>query len=245
MTELSRCPHCRRVAVRHPFSFCPKCGNELAWPSEPDDDFGGGNCRCCGRGMHWSMEHCPWCGERGESVDWLTKTHWLRSVRTWFSRLRAERPNPRLLNVPYFSQSDGHTCAVRCIVMVAAYYHYEIGPDRARRFAGAQCDPNEDGGGHGLDTNQIVRAIRGIGLEVRRLRDRYATLKQLRNAIDNECPIIVSVQVNVPGDHAVVVVGYDDNHIYVNDPLVYRPQLIPADTFQDMWARDGLVVRGK
>ncbi len=129
--------------------------------------------------------------------------------------------------------------------MVAAYYHYEIGPDRARRFAGAQCDPNEDGGGHGLDTNQIVRAIRGIGLEVRRLRDRYATLKQLRNAIDNECPIIVSVQVNVPGDHAVVVVGYDDNHIYVNDPLVYRPQLIPADTFQDMWARDGLVVKGQ
>ncbi len=245
MDPLSHCPHCNKVAVRYPFSFCPACGESLTWPSEPVDDFEGGNCASCERGMHWSMQHCPWCGALGESTNWFNSGALaIKSIFTRFSRRDCAERNGKLLDVPYFLQWDRHTCAVKSIVMVAAFFGYEIGPDRARRFAGGRCDSAEEGGGHGLTNDKILKALRGIGLTVRALKEPGATLKQLTNAIDKGSPVIVSIHGSEPGDHAVVVVGYDDAHIYVNDPAVLRPDRILTERFRQMWAGDGLVVSG-
>ena len=121
---------------------------------------------------------------------------------------------------------------------------HKMGPDRARRFAGEECDPNLPGGGSGLSMDQVTNALKRFGLKVRTLPEPFGTLKQLQNAIDRGSPIIVSIEMHDPGDHAVVIVGYDDDHIYVNDPVVLHPDRIRKDRFKSIWSADGLVVSG-
>ncbi len=51
--------------------------------------------------------------------------------------------------------------------------------------------------------------------------DKSARLKKIRRAIGEDCPVILNVIDSFAGrrrGHYVVVVGYDDEHLFINDP---------------------------
>lgn len=93
-------------------------------------------------------------------------------------------------------------------------------------------------GSIGVPLSQIHRlSSLGIVVEVS-----AGTISSLKQSIDNRLPVIVFV---VTGhlsywpeniQHAMVVIGYDDNLVFLNDPAVANaPLSVPWDEFMLAW----------
>ncbi len=159
-----------------------------------------------------------------------------------------------LLKVPVLAQEHSLTCEAAAARMVAAY----LGKTATEVWLQAQLGTHEnphkgfrgDGdapfGGianYGVYAEPLAQAFRalGLGAEVR-----YGvSYADLRAALDNGQPVIVWLSQFaapgyydqpggfrlVPGEHSYVVVGYDANGYWVNDPLnggrQFRVRAIP------------------
>ncbi len=84
-----------------------------------------------------------------------------------------------------------------------------------------------------------IRLLSGLGVKVT-----YSTtnLRGLQSLLNQGSPVIVFLRTGelpywtYQTDHAVVVVGYDEDHLYVNDPdRSDAPLAVPADDFELAW----------
>jgi len=66
----------------------------------------------------------------------------------------------------------------------------------------------------------------------------YLTLEELKAQIDMGSPVIVRLEINGVR-HTVVVVGYDDRYVYVNDPARGPAKPVPIKKFMRQWSRTG------
>lgn len=134
----------------------------------------------------------------------------------------------KILNVPYKCQNDADAnlkrtdCGPACIAMILGALGQTVTTNAVVAASGMQGD-------NGLMQSQVVNAAKAFGLSM----DWSAgyTLADLKRFIDEGRPPIAlikygnipdRVDVNYTGGHYVVVVGYDDQRVYINDPD-YRP----------------------
>ncbi len=66
----------------------------------------------------------------------------------------------------------------------------------------------------------------------------HLTLGELKAQIDMGRPVMVRLEINGIR-HTVVVVGYDENYIYVNDPARGPAVPVPVKKFMRLWSRTG------
>ena len=64
----------------------------------------------------------------------------------------------------------------------------------------------------------------------------HLTLEELKAQIDMGRPVMVRLEINGVR-HTVVVVGYDENYIYVNDPARGPAVPVPVKKFMKLWSR--------
>lgn len=147
-----------------------------------------------------------------------------------------------LLQVPVLAQEHSLTCEAAAARMVAAYLgksvteawlQAQLGTD-ANPHKGFRGDIDAEFGGianYGVYAEPLAQALRVLGLNAE---VRYSVgYADLRAALESGQPVIVWLsqfaspgyydQADgfrlVPGEHSYVVVGYDANGYWVNDPL--------------------------
>ena len=167
-----------------------------------------------------------------------------------------------LLKVPVLAQEHSLTCEAAAARMVAAYLgkpateawiQAQLGTD-ANPHKGFRGDVDAAFGGivnYGVYAEPLAQALRALGLSAE---VRYSvSYADLRAALDSGQPVIVWLSQFaapgyydqpggfrlVPGEHSYVVVGYDANGYWVNDPLnggrQFRVRAIPQwELFDNM-----------
>ena len=135
-----------------------------------------------------------------------------------------------LLSIPHHPQRSDGDCLAACAAMVLEHQGISVDYDRLLRLLGVK--PYGTPGSH-------LRNLGDLGVNVR-----YAlgTLKELFEYLADGKPCIVLVRTgHLPyftyaTDHAVVVVGFDEQAVYVNDPAFEQaPQRIPQADFELAW----------
>lgn len=130
------------------------------------------------------------------------------------------------LEVPHFQQATEGACLAACARMVLAYLQSPIPENKINELLG---------------TDEIgIPASRVLRLEKWGFQVTYGTadLQMLRDWLNQGVPPIAFVQTQFLDywtentSHAVVVVGINDEHIYLNDPaFAIAPQIVSPDGF--------------
>jgi uncharacterized protein YvpB len=163
----------------------------------------------------------------------------------------------RILDVPYRSQWDQDAkmsrtdCGPACLAMVLGYYGTQVSINTLLAATGAAP-------GQYVGSGQLQRVARSYGVAFE-----YGanyTLNDLKHWIDEGKPAIAlvryrfwsqieprsSTQDTFTGPHFVVVVGYGDGSIYINDPNYWPPRREEGHTkawseelFNQAWSNVG------
>jgi LysM repeat protein len=141
----------------------------------------------------------------------------------------------KVLDVPYRSQWDDDAnknttdCGPACLAMLLGYYDEQANINEL--YAATGVEP-----GKYIGFGQLQRVARAYGVAFR-YGDSYK-LNDLKHWIDEGKPVIalvkyshwsqiepyVSTQDTFTGPHFVVVVGYGEGNIYINDPNYWPPR---------------------
>lgn len=144
-------------------------------------------------------------------------------------------PTPVLLPVPHVEQRRTGECLAACAAMVLKYLGTSFWYRRLVRVLRIRRD---------LDTAfPDVERLTSLGITVVL---RKGTLQELHQILEAGWPCIVPVKTqelpywNMPTEHAVVVVGMDEQSIYLNDPaFAEAPIKVSIGDFDLAWlARD-------
>lgn len=148
--------------------------------------------------------------------------------------LQFENTNCVLLDVPYIRQEGiGATqfrndCGCACVAMLLAYYtgNTPTVNELASETTLAQVD-------NGLYTKQLKTLAFNHGLNLDSFTGNM-TIQFIKRWIDKKEPVLVLINYSYilgrlnqrdTSQHFVIVTGYDDNNIYVNDPDWYEPNI--------------------
>ena len=145
--------------------------------------------------------------------------------------------SPVLLTVPHLQQSNDGECLPAYAYMILAYLNRRTRYWRVRWLLGTQS--------FGTPFSHIRRLERlGVTVEAHT----RGTLAVLHAHLLQNHPCLVSVQTqNLPywsynTLHAVVVVGMDDQTVYLNDPEVPdAPIAVPIGDFDLAWLAEDLI----
>lgn len=141
----------------------------------------------------------------------------------------------RLLNVPLHRMRQEADCLAACAAMVLDYIERPLPYSELLRLLGV--------GEFGAPASRITRlAGRDIAVEYGE-----GTWEMLETAIDEDQPVIVLVRtgelpywLGVDTFHSVVMVGYDQTHIFVNDPYFNdAPKAVTRDDLLLAWLEMG------
>ena len=136
------------------------------------------------------------------------------------------------IRLQHLKQSREYTCVPTSVRMVLGYY----GDEKTEVFLEHLLGCTLFG-----TTAQSVISVTRLGSNVDL---RYSSMEELKAFLEAGYPAIAFVrtgeldywQNDCP--HAVVVVGYDDNYVYINDPYFEdAPQKNRIETFQLAWRK--------
>ena len=135
------------------------------------------------------------------------------------------------LNVTHFKQSKQYTCVPACVRMILDYLGFDLDEERLAEILFTTP--------RGTTASNIAR-IQGIGVDVVL---RSTSLFDLHNLLREKVPCIVFLWTgnleywNIACWHAVVVVGFDEDAIYINDPFFSdAPKKVVLDSFLEAWS---------
>lgn len=137
----------------------------------------------------------------------------------------------RLLNVPLRRMQREADCLAACAAMVLDHLGHPVAYPELLRLLGV--------GEFGAPAGRLARlASRGVAVEYGE-----GTWETLETIIDDDQPVIVLVRTGelpywqgVDTFHSVVIVGYDQMHVFVNDPYFGdAPQMVTRADFLLAW----------
>lgn len=148
-----------------------------------------------------------------------------------------------LLLVPHYPQEDPTSCIPAAVRMVLSFLSIELS-----ELVLSYILQSEDEGTSVLNLEFLQEANMGVTVEVDEM-----DANRLKQSLEEGVPVIVAVwTVALPywtknRPHAVVVVGYDENVVYLNDPTIREaPQTVTWENFLVAWeefGRFGAVIR--
>jgi len=135
-----------------------------------------------------------------------------------------------LLSIPHHPQRDDGDCLAACAAMVLDHLSVSADYDRLLRLLGVK--PYGTPGSH-------LNNLADLGVHVRYAR---GTQDELSDYLARGQPCIVLVRTDqlpywtYATDHAVLVVGFDEQAVYVNDPAFEQaPQRVSHADFELAW----------
>jgi ABC-type bacteriocin/lantibiotic exporter with double-glycine peptidase domain len=137
-----------------------------------------------------------------------------------------------LLSVPHFEQSRDGACLPACVRMVLAYWDQSLSEAEVAKILGAKA--------YGTPISNVLRLDRqGFQVDLAPL-----TPDQLKDILLVNRPVIARVWTPMleywpheDTSHVVVVVGFDETYVYLNDPALSKPaQATVWDSFLAAWA---------
>lgn len=140
-------------------------------------------------------------------------------------------PNATLLRgFPRLLQLDRYSCGVQCCAMILRYFRKGMPICKIEAELGTTSD--------GTSGRQLARLFRKRGLRVQTMSRCYP--KKLREAIDQRCPVLVSMN----DAHWAVVYGYDAGSFFVADPALSRSltAVHSEDRFRARWDHLAFIV---
>jgi len=136
-----------------------------------------------------------------------------------------------LLPAPHFEQSRDGTCLPACARMVLAYWGRQATEVEIADLLGAQV--------FGTAISNVARLTR-LGYAIQHS---HFDLDRLHRELDDRIPVIVRLWTGfldywaVETSHVAVVVGIDDDCVYLNDPAFPdHPQRVAVNSFLAAWA---------
>lgn len=179
----------------------------------------------------------------------------------------------KILNIPFFSQLDDsvpkehqrHVCALACIKMILD------SKDEAIVFEDIYAEANIVGNKvkEGWTHETIVRILRnhkvlayrqeflGHSIDLKKQIGEQSShtdlfveigIAKIKKSIDFQNPVMVSVRANFSEnkeDHVVLVVGYEEQYLYVFDPILSKeqnPKKITINDFKKFWKNFAIFV---
>jgi ABC-type bacteriocin/lantibiotic exporter with double-glycine peptidase domain len=143
------------------------------------------------------------------------------------------------LAVPHVQQTQPGDCLAACAAMICTYLNISHNYNHLFRALAIE---------QGIGTPfSRIRNLAKLGITVDY--QEYGTLPELYNLLRAGWPSIVSVQTaelpywnQISTQHAVVVIGMDENHVLINDPeFPQAPLQVPLGDFDLAWlAQDEL-----
>jgi len=149
-----------------------------------------------------------------------------------------------LLSVPHLQQRKDGECLAACALMVLGYNGKPPRYEQALRL----LNISDSGTPHSK-----LRQLEALNVRV--IVETNGTLTQLQSWLRQNHPCIVAVDTGelpywegVQLQHAVVVVGIDENYVYLNDPAMdYSPIQVSIGDFDLAWfnqeERYGVLIR--
>lgn len=143
---------------------------------------------------------------------------------------------PNLLPVKSFQETlHAGMCGPASLKMVLDYY----GVEKSEKELAELCGTDPD-----LGTNDegVKRAAESLGFTVEIKND--STFDEIQNWLDKKVPVIVNWftrgridydDSEAPDGHLSVVVGLDDEYIYLQDPEIGDLRRISRDDFMRVW----------
>lgn len=135
-----------------------------------------------------------------------------------------------LLPIPHHRQHHNADCLAACAAMVLAYLKITIGYDQLLKLL--KVRPYGTAG-------QNLKYLQSLDVQVIY---REGSLTELKASLETGTPWIVLVRTeelsywSYSTDHALIVVGFDEQTIYVNDPAFEEASLaIPVTEFELAW----------
>jgi predicted double-glycine peptidase len=146
------------------------------------------------------------------------------------------RKMANLLPVKSFQETlHAGMCGPASLKMVLAYYGVEKTEEELAKLCGT--DPEL-----GTSEEGIKRAAESLGFKVEVKNN--STFDDIRSWLDKKVPVIVNwftrgridyPDSEVPDGHLSVVVGLDDEYIYLQDPEIGKLRKITRDDFMKVW----------
>jgi predicted double-glycine peptidase len=142
--------------------------------------------------------------------------------------------------VPHYQQERDYSCVPACVRMVLAFYGQDHAESDLRILLRTRVA--------GTSTANVMLKLPGLGFDVAVTSATFYELEQNVRAGD---PCIVQVWTEHLSHwdtiwmHNVVVIGFDDDLVLVNDPAFPdAPQAIPRDEFIVAWSEaDRILIR--
>lgn len=138
--------------------------------------------------------------------------------------------------IPNIQQLGDLECLVACSKQVLLH----LGIDRSERWLWNQLQTST-GRSTSFDNLAMLEKSLGLVVEMHRYSEDILLFGPY---LELGLPILVAVDADIPEswpyykEHAVVVVGYDDEYVYVNDPAQEETGLaVDLDTFLLVWGR--------
>lgn len=138
------------------------------------------------------------------------------------------------INVRIVSQCDNYSCATSSLAMVMSYYDHKMYyKQEVWDASGSRISDVRDRCGN--DMNGLKRAAEKYGFTKFQF-VRSMKLSELKYLISQDIPVIVNIKnfFNPKRSHAVVVTGYDEQDMIINDPSG-RSYKIDNQKFLDHW----------
>lgn len=137
---------------------------------------------------------------------------------------------PIILPVPHIRQHNLGECLAACAAMVCSYLDFSITYEQLLKLLRVEW--------FGTPASNI-RELEKLNVSVTY---KQGTLEELHNHLTNNRPCIAFVKTGqLPywdgdNDHAVVIVGLDDEYIYLNDPdFANAPMQVSHGDFDLAW----------
>lgn len=153
-----------------------------------------------------------------------------------------ESPQPKRIprdavkiNLPKVEQTKPYSCGAAVLRAVCDYFG--VGPDDESGFINLLKTNS-----NGTMPSDIVRVARGLGLHA--FMRQHMTIDSLKSRLEKRIPVICAVQAWGDPDnydeewngHYVVAIGYDDERIYFEDPIMDRHRgFLTYQQFLDRW----------
>jgi len=134
------------------------------------------------------------------------------------------------MEIPCYKQKKNYTCAVCCLKMVLEYYGKEYEEIELEKM----CRTTE----RGTIAKNVVDTAKRIGFWAAICE---GDLEFIRACISSEMPVIVYLRTKYlpwweyDAIHAVVVIGIDENYIYLNESWTGSQVRCKISDFIDAW----------
>ena len=157
--------------------------------------------------------------------------------RYWFEQNIKKGDNFRpQIDLPVVRQSHNYDCGAAALRSIFQYFG--VGPDEEDRFIDL-CKTSKSEGTHPDD---IVRVARQFGFRVEASED--LSIHDIIAFISDGKPVICAIQAwgdeedypKLKDGHYVVAIGFDNYHIYFEDPSILKTRgHLPYNDFMKRW----------